>query len=302
MTRAVTVTSGNGGVGKTTMALNVSDALARAGHDVLTIDCAPQYGGLTDTAGFSKLLNDDHYDLTDVLLSPDRSLREIVLKGDEQGMNFDLIPANMGLQDFGQMVAQSNISGNSWTFLRWELNDADLWSDYDAVVVDAESGRDIVVRNAILATRNVLMPTENSRKGRRSVPEIQDFLGQLEQGMARSGAEVDLNLLSVVPNDTGDCNADDRSRKKYIEMDAPVPFELRKRRSLLRDSMDERMTAFEFVEQADGRPYEYEESTLKKFEALGRIVMEGNIDAARPYVDDFFGDMRVDEDGEVVVA
>lgn len=276
------------------MALNVSDLLGRDGYNVLCIDLAPQYGGLTDSAGFSNLLYDDHYDITDVLLTPERSLRDILLRGDEHGMNFDLIPANMALDDFDQMVARSNISGNDWTFLRWEMNDADLWEDYDVVVIDAEAGRDLPVRNAILATRNVILPTENSRRGRRSIPGVQDFLEQLESGMKRSGADIDIDLLAVVPNETADDNADEVSREKYEEMDAPVtPFEIRRRKAMLRDAMEKQKTVMEYFDEKQYRPRANEEYTLEKFRLIGNIILEGSLDAVYPEVEEMAEDPDV---------
>lgn len=290
---SVVFTSGNGGVGKSTISLNTSDLLGRNGHKVLCIDCAPQYGGLTDTAGFTNLLSHDHFDITDVMLERDRTLDEIIIPGDEHDMNFDLIPANMNLNRFEELAAKSQVNGNEWTFLHWEMKDADLWSDYDAIIIDAEAGRDLVVKNAIIATRAVMLPTENSRRGRRSVPGVQDFLALLERGMERTEADISLDLRAVIPNDTGDTNADERSRKKYQEMDVPVtPFEIRERGSMLRESMDNQKTVMEYFEETGG-PSSHEQYTLEKLEMVGDIIMDGSVEAVQSKAEELAEDPDV---------
>lgn len=88
MTRVIVITSGKGGVGKTTMAANIGTALALMGKKVLTIDADI---GLRNLDMILGLENRIVYDIVDVVEG--RVLPEKAFVKDKRGLSLYLLPA-----------------------------------------------------------------------------------------------------------------------------------------------------------------------------------------------------------------
>ena len=91
MAEIIVVTSGKGGVGKTTSTINLGAALAELGRRVLLVDFDPQGGlslGLGVNAHALPLENTVYY----ALMTPDANIDEIVLKSSVAGLDFRCAP------------------------------------------------------------------------------------------------------------------------------------------------------------------------------------------------------------------
>lgn len=273
MKRAITLWSESGGVGKTTMATNVSAALSRQDERVLVIDLDPQLGSLTDHVGYQELKTGDRDHLGDVLLDDEKDIRSLIVETED----FDLVTSHEGLANIESEMAARNTSLREFQ-LRSALKS--VASEYDYFIIDPPATLNVLVDNALVAARNVLIPIELTRKGSISIEGLEDTLDSMERGFKKFDDSFKLGILAVVPNEVGDSNIY-RDTREELEMDGkPVtPFGVRKR-DVLKEAWKNQMNLFEFAESEETRNLrEYEEDLLANFEQLARIVQQGTVDA-----------------------
>lgn len=140
--RVIAVTSGKGGVGKTTFTINLAIAMAAEGKRVFIID--------TDlgTANVDILLRlQPQYNLTH-LLSGQKSLIEIAIQGPG---NIGIIPGGSGLPELTQM------SENQFTKIITSFNQLDGLAD--VILLDTGAGISRDVSNFLLAADEVIVIT-----------------------------------------------------------------------------------------------------------------------------------------------
>jgi flagellar biosynthesis protein FlhG len=121
--QTIAVTSGKGGVGKTTIALNLAIALARTNARVCLLDAGPGLGNIDLLCRLNGYWNLSH------VISGARHLSEIVLGGPE-GVN--VVPGVGDLSDLAD--CPPTVQQEVLTQLR------ELELEHDAIVVDTASG------------------------------------------------------------------------------------------------------------------------------------------------------------------
>ncbi|QCJ47972.1 MULTISPECIES: ParA family protein [Haloprofundus] len=274
MKRAVTMWSESGGVGKTTMATNTAAALGRRDADVLVVDLDPQLGSLTDHVGFGDLKTTDDDHLGDVLLDQERDASELVVDAGD----FDLIPSHEGLANIESEMAARNTSLREFQ-LRSSLSP--LAGEYDYFLVDPPATLNVLVDNALVAARDVVIPIELTRKGSVSIDGLEDTLDSMERGFRTFDDAFALGILAVVPNEVGDSNIYREVREELETDGKPVtPFGVRKR-DVLKEAWRNHMSVFEFADSAETRDLRpYEEDLLDQFDTVARIVERGSVEAA----------------------
>jgi len=142
MSRVIAVTSGKGGVGKTTFTINLAISLAAQGQRVFIIDAD------LGTANVDILLNlTAKYNITH-LLSGDKNLIDIALPGPG---NITVIPGGSGLQSL------TNLKESQFTQLINSLNQLDGLADI--ILLDTGAGISKDVSNFLLSADEIIVVT-----------------------------------------------------------------------------------------------------------------------------------------------
>ena len=140
--RTIVITSGKGGVGKTTATANIGTALAMRGHRVVVIDTDI---GLRNLDVIMGLENRIVYDLVNVIEGKCR-MRQAMIQ-DKQGLDLFLIPA-------AQTRDKDSIKPSQLRALCAELE-----QECDYILIDCPAGIEQGFRNATAAAREAIIVT-----------------------------------------------------------------------------------------------------------------------------------------------
>lgn len=149
MCPVICIASHKGGVGKTTVAINLSSALAVAEKRTLLVDCDPQGNATTgmgiDKAAVKKTLYD--------VLMGNAVAEEIIL--DSQLGFLKVVPADIELVHAGSRL---NSMPKKETVLQGML--AGVREAYDYVIIDSPPSLNILATNAMCAADSLLIPLQ----------------------------------------------------------------------------------------------------------------------------------------------
>ncbi len=144
MGRVLCVANQKGGVGKTTTAINLSAALAKAGMKVLLVDLDPQCNA---TTGLGQTPSANHPLVTGVPLA------EGVVATGVDGL--DLLPGTRSFRDIELLARDRNSPTNRLRdYLELGLN------RYDFVLIDCPPSVGPLTRTALAGSTEVLMPIQ----------------------------------------------------------------------------------------------------------------------------------------------
>lgn len=166
--KVVTVTSGKGGVGKTTATANIGAALAEYGHKVVCIDADIGLRNLDVVLG---LENRIVYDLVNVIEGSCR-LRQAMIR-DKRLPELFLIPA-------AQTRDKSAVSPSDMVRLCEELR-----PDFDWIMIDSPAGIERGFRNAIAPADIVMVITNPEISAVRDADRIIGLVEAEEKGPTR---------------------------------------------------------------------------------------------------------------------
>jgi len=160
MAKVITIANQKGGVGKTTLTVNLGVSLARIGKRVCLIDCDPQ-ANLTMILGYHKPNNlpvtISHLilDFIEADLKPGNSellkKREYILSG----FDMDFIPSNIKLTSVENILvgvmSRENILKKIINYIK---------DDYDYILIDTMPSLNLITINALNAAESVLIPMQ----------------------------------------------------------------------------------------------------------------------------------------------
>lgn len=203
--RVIVITSGKGGVGKTTTTANIGAALAEAGSRVLLIDTDIGLRNLDVVMG---LENRIVYDLVDVIEGRCRIAQALIR--DKRCSNLSLLPA-------AQIRDKNDVSSEQMLTL---INT--LKPDFDYIIIDCPAGIEQGFKNAIVAANEAIVVTTPEISATRDADRIIGLLeasgikepklvvNRIKMDMVREGnmLSVDdmldilaIKLIGVVPDD-----------------------------------------------------------------------------------------------------
>ncbi len=140
--RVITVTSGKGGVGKTSLVVNLGLALTRIGYRVVIIDAD------LGLANIDVMLNAlPRYNLGDVI-SGEKLLRDIIIRGP---LDLKIVPGGSGLFDL------ANLDQSRRTLLLDQLGDLENEADY--IIIDTAAGLSRNVIGFVAAADDFILVT-----------------------------------------------------------------------------------------------------------------------------------------------
>jgi chromosome partitioning protein len=208
VSRAVSVSLQKGGVGKTTIAINLADALAERGNEVLLVDL-DQQGNATEGVGFKDAYEDGSPNLGDVLTDADPVDAADVVRERE---SFDVLPAHVNLDEVEDKIRNSTF-GMLW--VRRRIVEPLLGERYDYVVIDSPPSLGPLSDAALIGAQHVVVPLLMSE------PSVSGFERMWTHQIQPIRDEVDLDLLAIVPNDLSGNNEE----RRIIENLEDSPFE-----------------------------------------------------------------------------
>ena len=214
MTEILSVANQAGGVGKTTTTINVGGALAEQGHDVLLVDADPQ-GTMTEGVGLRELYDQKIPSLHQVLVDPQRTdeVNKIIQERDE----FDVIPANKAMDALKDMLLTQ--VANSEMRLKIALDEID--HDYDFVLIDCPPDLSQILDNALLASQQVLLPVQATRRSIRAVEKMNEEIAYLESSFP--GQVESIDIRAIVVNQLEDLTNNDTEEMLEFFHDSPYP-------------------------------------------------------------------------------
>ncbi len=168
MSRVITITSGKGGVGKTTTTANLGTALAMQGARVAVVDADIGLRNLDIVLG---LENRIVYDLVDVIEGRAR-LRQALIK-DKRFPDLCLLPA-------AQTRDKDAVGRDDMQLLSNQLR-----AEFDYVLIDCPAGIESGFRNAIAGADEVLIVTTPEVSAVRDADQIIGLVEAFEKGHPR---------------------------------------------------------------------------------------------------------------------
>jgi chromosome partitioning protein len=235
-TTPIAICNQKGGVGKTTLTINLGAALASLGHQVLLIDLDPQ-GHLTEGVGLRDYYDREDISLFEMLVNAKGNVADLLIKPDHE--QFSVIPTN-----YQMMLAEQALfmARNREHKLKNMLTR--LPSQFDWILLDCPPTLGNLTDNALNAAQNVVVPVQAESTSIRALELLFDQIESIEHGLS-----ISIHKLAVVPNLVQDSAI---SKRTLEDLRSHVPnvttFELRKR-VILQNAWDEGRSIFSYHPQ-----------------------------------------------------
>ncbi len=184
--RAVSIALQKGGVGKTTIAINLAERLAARGNGVLLIDL-DQQGNATEGVGLTEAYEADVH-LGHVLDDAHPAELGDVIRHTEW---FDVLPAHRNLDEVADTIRTTSFA-EAW--IRDEIVEPLLGPRYDQVVIDTPPALGALSDSSLIASGNVVIPLLMSEAS------VSGFHSMVDNQFGPLRKQVDLEVLAIVPN------------------------------------------------------------------------------------------------------
>ena len=211
MARIITLASGKGGVGKTTLTANIGIALAQQGQRVLLVDADVAMANLSLLLG----MQSSPITLHDVLLG-EANTQDAVYDGPE-GISF--IPSGLSLESYKRVDSE-----------RLESVIAEVASNHDFVLLDAAAGIEKNVKAAFSASdETILITTPDS-------PSVADVLKTKIVSERLNSKPIGV-IINFVRGEKGEIDSEDIMKMLELPVYGKVPYDTEVRRSFMQEKV-----------------------------------------------------------------
>lgn len=186
--RAVSVSMLKGGVGKSTIAVNLARQLAAHSHSVLLIDLDPN-GHASVGLGFGEQYHNTDEDVGDVFFNEADPASVIY----DTGYEFDILPSSEELEQVEREIVIGDVFQPS-ALLKREVVTPLLGEEYDYIVTDSPAYRSRLTDNALVATTNLMLPLAPGNEAMSGLERT------IERQIAPLRKHLDVDVLALVPN------------------------------------------------------------------------------------------------------
>ncbi len=193
--KTIAICNQKGGVGKTTITMNLGIGLAKQGKKVLLVDCDPQ-GDLTTCLGWQRV---DEIPVTlatkmhEIIRDNDTTTESGILHHNE---GVDLVPSNTDLEGLEMYLVTAMSREN---ILKTYLNK--VKSNYDYILIDCRPSLGMLTLNALTAADSVIIPVQAQYLPARAMTQLLRTVSKVK-AHTNPNLAIDGILLTLVDNRT----------------------------------------------------------------------------------------------------
>ncbi|MHC0068852.1 AAA family ATPase [Nostoc sp. UIC 10890] len=196
--KTIAIYHNKGGVGKTTVAVNLAAALSKKGKRVLLIDIDSQ-ANTTFATGLIKFQFDEDDDLREqnishLLESGDFYFVPEIMRQSHFFNNpeIDVVPSHINLIDKQDKLNQIAVS-RSRLISKLKI----VENDYDIVIIDTPPSRDYYAEVALIASDYLIIPSDLKPFANQGLPTVKNFLKQINEYRILIGKQP-INIIGVL--------------------------------------------------------------------------------------------------------
>ncbi|WP_414528960.1 AAA family ATPase [Nodularia chucula] len=196
--KKIAIYHNKGGVGKTTIAVNLAAALRKQGKNVLLIDIDSQ-ANTTFATGLIKFQFEEDDDLKDnnvfhLLDSGEFNfISDIVRKSDYfNNPEIDVIPSHITL-----IQEQEKLNNILASRSRLVSKLQRVENEYDIVIIDTPPSRDLYAQVALIAADYLIIPSDLKPFANQGLPTVKNFVTEINESREVMGKQP-INILGVL--------------------------------------------------------------------------------------------------------
>jgi len=201
--KTIAIYHNKGGVGKTTIAINLAAALSRQCFSVLVIDLDGQANTTyaAGLVGYDDIADDEIIDAYIFhVLTEELTIDEVIRESQHRNYNFDVIPSHIKLTTYEIGLNQwiHNATGN---LFRLDQQLTSVEHKYDVVIIDAPPALNIFARVALVTANYLIIPSDLKPFSNRGLLNVIDFIEtEVIPRQQQLIDKDDLEILGVLPS------------------------------------------------------------------------------------------------------